>query len=164
MQHADFSAELEVVFAFDPAHGIIQLIYVVGELRVAAGVKRLTVRATEKFNAWESGVIYPSKSDLCRESLAEAVRDFAPETPAKSDQELVDHRWTENVVVAKARIPSTLRRALSEDRSQARDFALEGIVVVKAARNPLLVRDDVINLEVPEICSRFCGPGTSHIV
>src|SRR5207245_9445655 len=97
-------------------------------------------------------------------SVAEADRDLAPETPAKSDQELVDHRWTENVVVAKARIPSTLRRALSEDRSHARDFALEGIVVVKAARNPLLVRDDVINLEVPEICSRFCGLGISHIV
>ncbi len=134
------------MLALDPTHGIIHLVDVVCKLRVAAGVNHLTVRAAKKFNAWESSVIYPSKSDLCRVSLAEAVGDFAPETPAKSDQELVDHGWSENVVVAKAHITSTLRRALPEDRSKARDIALEGLAVVKAARNPLLVRDNVINL------------------
>src|SRR3989442_5189381 len=80
------------------------------------------------------------------------------------NRNLVDHRWTENVVVAKARIPSTLRRALPEDRSEAKDIALEGIAVVKAAGNPLLFPDNVVNLEIPEICGRFCGASTNHFV
>ena len=106
------------MLAFDPAHGVIRLVDVVRELRVSTVVQQPLVRSSGKLNAWEGRVRYPSETDLCGISLAETVGDFPPETTAKSKQELVHQRWSENVVVADAGVSSALRGDAAEDGPQ----------------------------------------------
>ncbi len=150
MEHADSAAKLEVVLALDPADRIIQLIYVVCKFRIATVVQLLLVteRAGGKFNAWEGGALHPRESDLRRVSLPEAVGDFTAEPAAKSDQELVDDRRPENVIVTETRIPSILRQARPKDGCQAGNTARLRVVVVEATGDPLLLRDYVINLDI----------------
>ena len=90
LQHANLAAELESVFALDPAYCIVDLEYVIGKLGITAIVH--LVVGTAPFYAWKGGVIYASEPDLVRVSLTETVRNFTAETAAEAEESLVNER------------------------------------------------------------------------
>ena len=111
LQKPEPAAELGVMFTSDPADRIVRLIDVIGKFRIATIVKHLAVGTAEEFDTRESRVINSGESNFRRVSLAQAVGNLAAKAPAETDQELVDQRGAENVIVAKSNISGVLGRA-----------------------------------------------------
>src|SRR6202023_1447410 len=85
LQHPHFAAKLHVVLAFDPADGIVQLIHVIRELRIAAIVQQPFIRRGSKLDARECSWLNPGETDLRGKVLADAVGELATETAAESE-------------------------------------------------------------------------------
>src|SRR5581483_9137679 len=164
LQSAEFTAKLDVVLALDPAHRIIDLIDIVCKLRVAAIVEHLEISGGVELDARESCVLYALQPELLWIILTDAVRQLTPETAAEPDQEVVQHIGAENVVMTEAGVPCVLRSMASLQRILRNKEAGIGIVPVKSIGEPLLVRDHLVDLQVPEVGRRLGLAALKHVI
>ena len=104
------------MLAFDPTHGIVYLVNVIRKLGVTTIVENFPVWTAEEFETREGGIIHTREPDFRRKPLADAVRTLSTVTSAKSNQKLIDHGRTEDVIVAESYISSILGSARPENR------------------------------------------------
>src|SRR5258708_31198337 len=156
------ASKLEIVFALNPVHGIVQLEDIVGKFRVTTVVD--LVITAKPLDAGKSVLIHAREANLCGISLTEAVRNLAAEAPAKSKQELIHHGWVEDIVVAESRIPCILGRARPKDVRQTGNAPSLSIVVVKATRNPMFVGEDLVDLDIDKIRGGTGDAAVGHVI
>ena len=140
------------MFAFDPTNGIIQLIHVVGELRITAIVQQAFIGRTRKLDTRKCSLLNSGETDLRGIVLAKAVGDLTAETAAESEKKLIHERRSKNVVVTDAGISCILRGSGTEKRAKIGNAPGVGVVVIEAAGNSVPVRNDVVDLDIKQVC------------
>src|SRR5208337_5321219 len=105
--------------------------------------------------AWKGVVVNPRQSQLNRVPTSQTVRDLATIAPAVSHQKMVEHRRRKGIVVAESHIAGVLGPRLAEDGAERDHRLTVSVVIVKTDRNPLLVGDVLVNLDVEDVGGGF---------